>query len=78
MLLRFRERPDWQVLLVQQGLCIVAALKLLDSIAAERQQALKSSAAGTGLTLEDLFFGDQPPRGPHPPGEDPMPPGDEA
>ncbi len=50
----------------------------LDSIAAERQQALKSSAAGTGLTLEDLFFGDQPPRGPHPPGEDPMPPGDEA
>ena len=50
----------------------------LDSIAAERQQALKSSAAGTGLSLEDLFFGDQPPRGPHPPGEDPMLPGDEA
>lgn len=46
----------------------------LDSVAAERQRALKSSAAGAGLTLEDLFSGDRPPGGPHPPGEGPTPP----
>ena len=36
----------------------------LDRVAAERERALQSSAAGAGLSLDDLFFGDhQPPGG---------------
>jgi MoxR-like ATPase len=45
----------------------------LDRVAAERDRALKASAATGGLTLEDLFFGD-----PSTPGESPQPPDDES
>ena len=37
-LLRFRERPDWQVLMYQQGLGLVGGFKLLDSVLAGRPQ----------------------------------------
>ncbi len=39
----------------------------LDRVAAERQRALQSSTTGGGLSLEDLFFGDQAQEGDGPP-----------
>jgi MoxR-like ATPase len=42
----------------------------LDQVAEERARALKSSSAGAGITLDDLFFGDSNP----PDGLDPRPP----
>ena len=54
----------------------------LDRVAAERQRALSASAAGAaGLSLDDLFFGDQGQGGEQSPGSDnpqhPSPPGDD-